>query len=91
MFYAKTDRKKNLIFEKWEDFENWQKWPLGEGYSLSKMVSLGQKIESLETCEDGLYNHIIVVLCKKWVEKTGNLWEMRGFWKLGKMASWQRL
>ena len=39
----KTQSKKHLIFEKWDDFENRQKWPLCKGYSLCKMVSLRQK------------------------------------------------
>ena len=34
-----------------QDFENWQKWQLGKGYSLYKMVSLGQKIKLLKTPE----------------------------------------
>ena len=64
------------------DLENWQKWPLGKGYSLCKMVTLGQKIKLLKTCEKRLYNHIIVVLCKKRIEKTASIGEMRGFSKL---------
>ena len=73
------------------DLENWQKWALGKGYSLCKMVALGQKIKLLKTCEKRLYNHIIVVLCKKRIKKTSNIGEMRGFSKLTTMASRQRL
>ena len=29
----KTGSKKQLIFEKWDDYENWQKWPLCKGYN----------------------------------------------------------
>ena len=55
------------------------------------MVSLGQKIKLLKTCEKRLYNHIIVVLCKKRIENTANIREMRGFCKLANMATGQRL
>ena len=58
---------------------------------LCKMVTLGQKIKLLKTCEKRLYNHIIVVLCKKRIEKTANIGEIRGFGKLAKMATRQRL
>ena len=69
-------------------------WKLAEmatRQSLCKMVSLGQKIKLLKTCEKRLYNHIIVVLCKKRIEKTANIREMKGFWKLAKMATRQKL
>ena len=58
---------------------------------LCKMVTLGQKKKLLKTCEKRLYNHIIVVLCKKRIEKTANIGEIRGFGKLPKMATGQRL
>ena len=83
--------KKQLIFEKWEDFENWQKWPLCKGYSLCKIISSTQKIIMLTTCKKELYNHIKVLLCKRPFEKTANIREMWGFWKLAKTATTQRL
>ena len=61
----KTRSKKHLIFEKWDDFENRQKWPLCKGYSLCKMVSLRQNIKLLKTCEKRLHKHITAVLFKK--------------------------
>ena len=61
----KTRSKNHLIFEKWDDFENRQKWPLCKGYSLCKMVSLRQKIKLLKTCEKRLHKHITAVLFKK--------------------------
>ena len=61
----KKRSKKHLIFEKWDDFENRQKWPLCKGYSLCKMVSLRQKIKLLKTCEKRLHKHITAVLFKK--------------------------
>ena len=79
----KKRSKKHLIFEKWDDFENRQKWPLSKG----KMVSLRQKIKLLKTCEKRLHKHITFVLCKKRVEKTANIRKMRRFWKSAKMAT----
>ena len=45
MLYAKNGCKKQLIFEKWEHFENCQKWPPSKGYRLCKIVTLGQKLK----------------------------------------------
>ena len=91
LFYAKNGSKKQLIFEKWDHFENWQKWPQCKGSSLCKMVSLVQKLKMPKTCHKRLYKHIRLVLCKKRLQKAANIWEMRPFWKLAKMATMQRL
>ena len=45
LIYSKKGSKKQLIFERWEDFENSQKWPPSKGYRLCKIVSLGQKLK----------------------------------------------
>ena len=74
----KNPLRKHQIFEKWDDFEN---RPSCKGYSLYKMVNLGQKLKFKQTCEDRFFNHIRVVLCKKPLEKTPNIREMRRFWK----------
>ena len=58
----KTRSKKHLIFEKWDDFENRQKWPLCKRYSLWKMVGLRQNKKLLKRCEKLLYKHITAVL-----------------------------
>ena len=87
----KKRSKKHLIFEKWDDFENRQKWPLCKGYSLCKMVSLRQKIKLPKTCEKRLHKHITALLFKKTIEKTPNIRKMRRFWKSAKMATMQRL
>ena len=42
LFSAKDRLRKHQIFEKWDDFEN---RPSSKGYSLCKMVSLGQKLK----------------------------------------------
>ena len=86
MFYAKNGWKKQLIFEKWDHFENCQKWPQCKGYSPCKTLSLGQKIKLPETCQNHLYKHIKVLLCKKRLEKTANIQKVRSSWKLPKMA-----
>ena len=89
--YTKNEWKKQLIFKKRENFENGKKWQLGKGYSLCKMDSLGEKIKLLKTCGKRVLNHIIFDLYKKRMEKTTNIWEIRGFWKLAKMATRERL
>ena len=52
-----------------------------KGHSLCKMVSLGQKLKMLKTCEKPFFKNIRVVLCKKPLQKTTNIREMRPFWK----------
>ena len=47
--------------------------------AFSKMVSLGQKLKIPKTCENPFYQIIRVVLCKKPLEKMGNIREMREF------------
>ena len=49
-------------------------------YSLCKMVTLGQKLKMPKSCEKPFYNNITVVLCKKPLEKTPNIGEIRQFW-----------
>ena len=53
-------------------------------YSLCKMASLGQTLKLPKTYTKQLCDHITVVLCKKSLEKTPNIWKMRRFWKLEK-------
>ena len=65
MFYEKNFSKKQLIFEKWENFESGQKWPQCKGYRPWKILSFRQKIKLLKTCEKHVYKHIKVLLCKK--------------------------
>ena len=65
-----------------------EKWPLCKGYSLCKMVILGQKIKLPKTCEKRFYKHITDVLYKKRLLKTPNIWEWHDFenWKNGHYA-----
>ena len=81
----KKRSKKHLIFDKWDDFENRQKWPLWKGYSLCKMVSLRQNIKLPQTCVKWLYKHITFVLCKRRLEKTANI---RKIGRFGKLQKW---
>ena len=48
LFSAKDRLREHQIFEEWDDFEN---RPSCKGYSLSKIVSLGQKLKFKKTCE----------------------------------------
>ena len=70
----------------WEMTRFWklEKWPLCKGYSLWKMVILGQEIKVPKTCEKRFYKHITEVLCKKTAPKTFHIREIRRFWKLQK-------
>ena len=85
LFCAKNPSKKQEVSEKWDNFENrpsckgYSPW---KGYSLCKMVSLGQKLKMRKTCEKTFYKNTRVVRCKKRLEKTPNIPEMRQFWKL---------
>ena len=78
LFFAKKRLKKHQIFEKWDHFEN---RPSYKGYRFCKMVSLDQKLKWPKTWEKRFCNHVRVVLCKKPMEKTPNIREMRPFWK----------
>ena len=55
------------------------------------MVGLAKKLKMPKTCDKRFYKHIRLVLCKKRLQKPANIWEMRPFWKLAKMATMQRL
>ena len=54
-------------------------WPRRKGYSLCKMVSLGQKLKIPKRCEKRLYDHNRVVVCKKPLQKTPIIRKMRAF------------
>ena len=81
---CKKRLKKKLIFQKWEHFENCQKWPPSKGYRLCKIVTLGQKLKLHKDILKTFLQHIAVVLCKKRLDKTANIRKMRAFWKLPK-------
>ena len=93
LFYAKNGSKKQviIIFEKWNHFENWQKWSPSKGYSLWKIVTLCQQLYIQKNMLKTFLKDIAVVLCKKSLQKTANMREMKPFWNLAKMATMQRL
>ena len=62
----KTARKKHQIFEKWDHFEN---PPSCKGYSLCKILTLGQKLKLQKTYQNPFYKSFKVVLCKKTAPK----------------------
>ena len=78
MFCAKNRFKKHKIFEKWDHFEY---HPSCKGYSLCKILTLGQKLKFQKTCQNSFYKSFRVVLGKKPLQKTLNFREMRPFWK----------
>ena len=83
-FVQKNCSKKQQIFQKWDHFEN---RPFCKGYSLGKIVGFGQKIKFQKTCRNRFYKHIKVVLCKKPLQKTPNIPEMRPFLKTAILQS----
>ena len=84
-FYAKDSSKKQLIFEKWDHSDNWQeKRPPSKGYSICKIVTLGQKWKMQENMLKTFLQEIPVFLCKKQLGKRVNIRKMRPFWRLGK-------
>ena len=78
----KTARRKHPRLEKWKHFESCQKWPPNKGYRLGKIVSLAQKWKMHKNMLKTSLQHIAVVLCNKWLQKTANIRLIRAFWKL---------
>ena len=85
LFCPKRNRwKKHQIFEKWENFKkrpSCKGYSPCKGYSLCKMLSLGQKLKMLKTCQKRFSKNVRVVLCKKPLQKTPIIREMRKCWK----------
>ena len=50
-----------------------------KGYSPCKILTLGQKLKFQKTCQNPFYKSFRVVLCKKPLQKTLNIREMRAF------------
>ena len=80
----KNRLKKHKILEKWDHFGNQQSC---KAYSLFKIVTLDQKLKFQKTCQNLFYKWFTVVLCKKPLEKTLNIREMRPVWKSSIMQS----
>ena len=82
---CKKGLQKAFIIREMRRFWKLEKWPQCKGYSLCKMVSLGQKIKLLKTCE----KLFLQALSRRSMQKRGrintfNIGEMRRFWKLEK-------
>ena len=88
---CKKQLQKTLHIREMRRFSKLQKWPLCKGYSLCKMVILGQKIKLPKTCEKLFYKHITDVLCKKLLQKILHIREMRRFSKLQKWPLWKAI
>ena len=52
-----------------------------KGYSPCKILTLAQKLKFQKTCQNAFYKSFRVVLCKKPLQKTLNIREMRAFLK----------
>ena len=50
-----------------------------KGYSPCKILTLAQELKFQKTCQNPFYTSFRVVLCKKPLQKTLNIREMRGF------------
>ena len=48
--HGQNGSQKHLIIEKWQLFHHSQNWPQCKGYSLCKIVSLGQNLKFTKTC-----------------------------------------
>ena len=51
-----------LIFEKWQHFENCQKWPPSKGYSFCKILTLDQKLKMQKNMLKTILENIAGVL-----------------------------
>ena len=80
---CKKPLEKHQIFEKWDQFQN---RPPCKGYRLSKMVSLGEKLKWLKTCQKRFYKHVRVVLCKKTAAKNTKYSRNETILKIGHLA-----
>ena len=52
-----------------------------KGYSPCKILTLAQKLKFQKTCQNPFYKSFTVVLCKKPLQKSTNIREMRAFSK----------
>ena len=52
-----------------------------KGYSPCKFLTLSQNLKLQKTCQNPFFKWFRVVLCKKLLQKTLSIREMRAFWK----------
>ena len=79
---CKKRHEKTANITKMRAFSKLQNWPPSKGYSLCKILTLGQKLQMQKNMLKMFLQHIAVVLCKKRHEKTANITKMREFSKL---------
>ena len=85
----KKKRSKNsYLFQKWDHFENWQKWPPNKGCRLH----FGSKIRSVKKHS----KNVSTIHCSCCVQETARkkivfFLKMRAFWKLANSPTKQRL
>ena len=65
----KNGSKNRLIFEKWDYFENCQKWPPSKGYSVCKIVTLAQKLKMQKICLQRFYHTLQLFYAKNGLKK----------------------
>ena len=61
------------------EMRHFQNRPSYKGYSPCKILTLAQKLKFQKTCQNPFYKSFTVVLCKKPLQKTPNIREMRHF------------
>ena len=66
------------------------KWPPRKGYSLWKILTLGEKLKVQKNMLKTFQEHFAVVVRKKRLQKTAKIRKIRAFWKLPKMATKER-
>ena len=78
LFCAKKPLKKTLNIREMRPF--W-KSAIMQGYSPCKILTLGQKLKFQKTCQNLFYKSFPGFVCRKPLQKTLNIREMRAFWK----------
>ena len=78
LFSAKTTAPKNTKYSRNESILKIAHHAC-KGYSPCKILTLAQKLKFQKTCQNPFYKSFTVVLCKKPLQKTLNIREMRAF------------
>ena len=81
----KTAQKKTTKYSR-NDVYNFENRPSCKGYSLGKMLSLGQKFKMPKTYEKLFYKNVTVGLCKKPLEKKTQYLRNETRLKIGHLA-----
>ena len=76
---CKKRHEKTANITKMRAFSKLQNWPPSKGYSLCKILALGQKLQMQKNMLKTFLQHFAVVLSKKRLEKPANITKMRAF------------